>query len=166
MKLLLGGLLLLLAACGSGSGLGGTGPGASAAFAAGEEDVVEVRVVDRLPLESAELVAPDGRVHPAREIERDRIVEERPRPRPGFGVGVFGGSRGHVGTGVGIGFPIGGFDTGPGETRYESRARIPVDDMAAYRAGWPGWKVRLTVGIQEAGNIRAMEIPAPRPPDG
>jgi len=41
-----------------------------------------------------------------------------------------------------------------------------VGDMAAYRAGWPDWKIRLKVGTPEAGNVRFMEIPAPRPPEG
>ncbi len=159
-------LLCLLAACSSGGGSGGIAQTANASFAPGAPDVLEVRLTDRLPLESAQLVAPDGRFFPAREIERDRIVEQYPRAAPGFGVGVFGGSSGHVGTSVGVGFPIGGYGSGPRETRVQSLARIPVGDMAGYRAGWQHWKIRLQVGTPEAGNARTMEIPAPRPPEG
>lgn len=166
MKLLLAVLVLLLASCAGERESADIERSATAAFAPGTPDVVEVRLVDRLALESAELVAPDGRIFLAREIERDRVVEAPSRPGPGFGVGVFGGSSGHVGTSVGIGFPIGGFGDGAGETRVESRARIPVGDGAAYRAGWQSWKIRLKVGTPAAGNVRFMEIPAPRPPEG
>jgi hypothetical protein len=168
-RLAIAALLLLLAACSSDNGSGATAQAPNARFAPDAADVVEVRITDRLPLEAAELVAPDGSSVAARDIQRDRIVEQRQpvRAGPAFGVGVFGGSGGHFGTGAGIGFPIGGYgyESGPGETRVQSLARIEIPDMAAYRAGWPNWKVRLKLGTTEAGN-RTIEIPAPRPPEG
>lgn len=164
LSLLLSGLLL--AAC---AGDRGDEPAfrtpVTAGFAAGETDIVEVRVTDEQPVEVAELVGPDGRVYVAHQILRDRLVEERGGvvPNVGIGVGVAGGSRSRIGTSIGLGFPLGGFGGGADEAEVLSRARIRVDDMVAYRADWQDWKVRIQFGTPEAG-LRFMEVPAPAPP--
>lgn len=159
-------LLALLWACADEAGRGGS-QGAisrpvSATFAAGLPDVIEVRVADPEPVEQAELRAPDGRVYPAFQIDRDRVVQEGGGYSPfGVGVGVFGGSSSGVGTSFGVGLPLGGVGGAPREPQVASLARIRVDDMAAYRVDWPAWKVRLRLGEV---NPRFMELPAPRPP--
>lgn len=127
------------------------------------EDRVEVTAIDRQAMESAELVAPDGTAIAAYQIDRNRTVVDGDGPRPSVGVGVFGGSSGHIGTSVGIGFPLFGADD-PDEPVIDSRALIRVPDMAAYRAVWQTYRVRLRFGPPE--NERVMELPAPRPPEG
>lgn len=156
--------LLLLAAC-SGDGGDITRP-VSAEFAPADTETagaaIEVTVEDRQPVETAELVAPDGSATPAHQIDRSRIVEHG-AAQPSIGVGVFGGSSGRVGGGVGIGFPMG--SSGSYDRVIDSRALIRVPDMAAYRQGWQDWKIRIRLGTTET-NERVMEIPAPRPPEG
>lgn len=156
--------LLILAGC-TGGGDGVTRP-VSATFVESEDPTaaeIEVTVADRLPLETAELVAPDGSAIAAHRIDRSKVVE-RHEPEPSVGVGVFAGSRGRVGTSVGINVPV-GRSGAPYDPVIESRARLRVPDMAAYRAGWPEYRVRLQLGTSDV-NRRTMEIPAPRPPEG
>lgn len=156
----------LLAACAGERGGGAGAPPVTTSFAADAADTIEVMVTAERPVESAELAAPDGRVYPAYQILRDRVVEERGGgflPSLGIGVGVFGGSSTRVGTNVGVGFPLGGIGGGGSEAEVTSRARIRVEDMEAYRAGWQDWTVRLQLGKSETG-LRLMEVPAPPPP--
>ena len=158
-------VLLLLAACaGNTSGGGSISQPVTTAFAPGSADVIEVQVTDPLPVQQAELHAPDGRIFLAYQIDHDRVRQERGGYSPfGIGLGVFGGSASHVGTSVGIGLPFGGIEPAPREPQVMSLARIRVEDMAAYRTSWPGWKLRLRLGD---ANPRFMELPAPRPPEG
>ncbi|WP_119461517.1 hypothetical protein [Rhodospirillaceae bacterium SYSU D60014] len=137
----------------------------TASFVAEEADVVEVRVTDEQPVEAVELVGPDGRVYRAHQILRDRIVEERggALSNLGIGVGVTGGSSSRIGTSIGLGFPLGGFGGAADEPEVLSRARIQIEDMAAYRADWQDWTVRIQLGTSETG-LRFMEVPAPSPP--
>lgn len=131
-------------------------PGAAAA--------IEVRAVNPRPLTAAALVGPGGPVAVAQTIERDL-----PAASPGYGVGpdvgvgVYGGSSSGIGTGVFLGFPIGGYGVprpaDAGRTR--SRAVIPIADMAAYRQTWERTQVRLRFGSDELAEI--VEIPAPAP---
>lgn len=155
--------LMILAGCSAGGGAIVSRP-VSAEFAKAAPDAIEVEVKDRQPVETAELVAPDGSATPAYQIDRSKVVESY-APEPAFGVGVFGGSSGHIGTSVGINIPIGRSDTAPYEPVIESRALIRVPDMAAYRSNWQNWKIRIELGTSET-NERVMEIPAPRPPEG
>ena len=158
--------LLALAAC-SGDRDDGISSPVAARFIPGGADApqIEIEVTDRQAVETAELVAPDGAVTSAHQINRDRIVEGgRGGASPSVGVGVFGGSSGDIGTSIGIGIPIfGGYD--PGDPAIDSRAVIRVPDLAAYRAGWQQYRVRLRFGAAPE-NERVMEIPAPRPPEG
>ena len=124
---------------------------------------IEITATDRQPVETAELIAPDGTAIPAHQIDRNKTVEESRGGAPSVGVGVFGGSSGNVGTSIGIGFPLFGDDE-EREPVIDSRALIRVPDMDAYRAGWQHYRLRLRFGLPE--NERVMEIPAPRPPEG
>ncbi|GIK97568.1 MAG: hypothetical protein BroJett029_17770 [Alphaproteobacteria bacterium] len=155
----------LLAACSAGGGDIVSSPvGAAFSLAEGRVGEIEVTVADRQPVETAALVAPDGEATPAHQIDRSKTVEDEGGFMPSFGVGVFGGSSGHVGTSVGINIPV-GRSGAPHDPVIDSRARIRVPDMAAYRAGWQDWKIRIELGTG-AADRRVMEIPAPRPPEG
>lgn len=151
-----------------------------ASFAPNTTNVVQVAVEDRRPVEQVELIAPNGRVYVAQTITRDQLVDVYDRygyargyppgyseypygPRAGVGVGVFGGSSGRVGTSIGLGFPLGGYDTVERQVGYKSIARIPVDDMGFYQATWQKWRMRIRFNEPGGGN-RFIEIEAPPPP--
>lgn len=154
--------LLVLAAC-SGDDSEGIHQTAAARFDATAADRIEVTVEDPQPVETAELVAPDGTLTAAYQIDRSKVTERVYDAAPSVGVGVFGGSSGGIGTSVGIGFPIFGGSSAPRDAVIDSRALIQVPDMAEYRRRWQDYRVRVHLGTNEA-NRRVMEIPAPRPP--
>jgi hypothetical protein len=133
-----------------------------AAFEAGFPDVILVEVTDDLPVTKASLVAPDGRTIEAQGIDTDRRRRGGGGISPSFGVGVGGGSSSGVGGGVGIGFPIFGSGGSAVSDEYHSIARIRLDDVAAYRAGWQRTQVKLQLG--EAPDGREVVLPAPAPP--
>lgn len=134
-------------------------------FATGAPDTVEVQVTDRDPATQVELVAADGRVYPAYQILRDKTIETGGGASPSFGLGVGGGwgswGGSGVGTGIGIGIPLGGGGDYYRAPAVRTTARIRIEDAAAYRAGWQGWKVRVHMG-DDTG--RVIEMPAPKPP--
>jgi hypothetical protein len=140
-------------------------PPLTVGFAAGLGGVIEVTMTDRQPVEQASLIGPDGKAIVAYQISRDRLVVAGDSGvAAGLGMGVFGGSSGGVSSGFGIGFPL--FGSPPTtDTVFQSHALIRVEDMKAYRAGWPGWKLHLRLGSPETTE-RDVEFPAPRPPDG
>jgi len=166
----------LMAACANNQGTAGHQGSAAnpvvTSFSTGEQDTLEVQVTDREPVTRAELAAPDGRIFLAQRIDRERLTRQGGgygQPSLGVGVGVAGGSGGHVGTGVGVGFGfpfiIGGSDDyGYREPRVTSTALIHVPDMAAYRAQWQQWKVRVYLG--EGASQRMIEVAAPQPAAG
>ncbi len=135
-------------------------------FAAGLSDVVEVTMVDRQPVEQASLIGPDGKAIVAYQISRDRLaVASDPGIAAGVGMGVFGGSSGGISSGFGIGFPLFGSPPPTPEPVVQSHALIRVDDMKAYGADWPKWRLHLRLGSPETSE-RDVEFPAPRPPGG
>jgi hypothetical protein len=131
-------------------------------FSQSEQNTLDVQVTDRQPVTQAELASPDGQTFVAHQIDRERLSSGGGYGSPmGVGVGVGGGSGGFgVGTGFGIGF--GGGSGAPRDPRVTSTARIRVPDMAAYRAQWQQWKVRVTLG--EGSSRRTIEVGAPPPP--
>ena len=156
---------LLAAACGnSGSGNGGSAPQSSrspeaSAFFLTGEDTIEVRGFGRLPLDQAELVAPDGSTQVALDRRNEYVADDYYSGRPTVGVGGAGGSRGSA-VGVGISFPI--FEDRPSGSWYRSRASFPILDMGIYRATWRDWRIRLKFqGTAE--QARHVELPAPEP---
>ena len=157
--------ILLLGACSQRPTPPPAPPPLTVGFAAGLPDVVEVTMVDRQPVEQASLVNPDGKAFVAYQITRDRLaVGSDPGIAAGGGMGVFGGSSGGVSSGFGIGFPF--FGSPPTtDSVVQSHALIRVDDMNAYGADWPRWKLHLRLGSPETSE-RDVEFPAPRPPDG
>ncbi len=140
-------------------------------FSRSEQDTLQVQVTDREPVTKAELASPDGRIFLAHQIDRERLTRQGGsygQPSMGVGVGVGGGSGGDVGTGVGVGFGfpfvIGGGGDGYRAPRVASTALIHVPDMAAYRAQWQQWKVRVYIG--EGASQRVIEVAAPQPAAG
>ena len=135
----------------------------AASFAPEAADLLLVEVRDQDPVRAARLVAPDGSVYEAHAIDTDRIRGSGGGGfYPSVGVGVGGGSNSGVSTGVGIGFPIfGGGGGGAGRTEYRSTARIRVPDLAAYRANWQKYELRVTLG--EGAEEHQVVIPAPEP---
>lgn len=153
----------VLAACGEGGGGPGSRDGnlpeARAFFRSGE-DTIEVRGFGRLPLDQAELIAPDGATQVALDRNNEYVADDYYSGRPSVGIGGGGGSRG-AGVGVGLSFPI--LQDRSAGIWYRSRASFPILDMALYRATWRDWRIRLR--FQGTGEMmRQVELPAPEPP--
>lgn len=153
--------------------------GAAPVFAADKDDfeldwddgeIIVIALEDRRTFDTAVLVAPDGTEIAAFLINRERTDYAGNSGSGmdwGMGTGVAvgtGGSSG-VGVGVGIGFPIGGgSNADPSTISYRTQAQIRVPDMAAYRAGWDGWVLRIHLPKDELWTERTIELPAPEPP--
>ena len=159
---------LLLAACSSsnsGGGYGGTSsPYATGAhFVTDDPTVIEVTVRDPLPVARVVLVDPTGAETEAFDLQRDtQTYRSGGAPQPSMGVGVFGGSSGHVGTGIGIGIPI--FSSGPSNTAstvVDSRARVRIANPVLYRTTWQSWKLRAE--LDDGHNKRTIEMVPPKP---
>jgi hypothetical protein len=138
-------------------------PAFTAGFLAGSPDMVEVTLEDRQPIEKAELLAPDGTRLAADRISSDRTVTRMDQDGLGIGIAAEGGSSDSVDTDVGVSLPLFGTAQPSPAEAYDSRALIRVPDMAAYRASWPRWTLRLLLG-SPTGTERKVELPAPRPP--
>ncbi len=159
--------LLLLAACsnnGGGSGYGGNTPySTNAHFLASDATVIEVSIRDPLPVARVFLVDPTGAETAAYDIQRDRqTYRSNGGPRPSVGVGVSGGSSGHIGTGIGIGFPI--FSSGNSNYASEvvdSTAKVKIGNPVLYRSSWQSWKLR--VELEDGSNNRTIEMVPPKP---
>lgn len=127
-------------------------------------DTIEVDVVDRLPLRSAELIAPDGAATPASYL----TVDDTPRfatgqsalNNPWRGVIEPGGLlpallaqnaqagaavRGHVQLLAMVSF-----------------AQIPLPDPVVYRRQWQQYRIRLRFGTPP--DLETRVVPAPAPP--
>jgi hypothetical protein len=135
-----------------------------------EGEIVAIELEGRRTFDTAVLVAPDGTETAAFLIDRERTDDAGGSSSGmswGMGTGVAvgtGGSSG-VGVGVGIGFPIGGgSNADPSTIRYRTEAQIRVPDMAAYRASWQDWVLRIHLPKDELWTERTIELPAPEPP--
>ena len=133
-------------------------------------EIIVIELQDRRTFDTARLVAPDGTEIAAFLIDRERTDyagDNGSGMSWGIGTGVAvgtGGSSG-VGVGVGIGFPIGGSGSNdPSTISYRTEAQIRVPDMAAYRANWQEWVLRIHLPKDELWTERTIELPAPEPP--
>jgi len=124
-------------------------------------EIIVVALEDARTFDQAVLVAPDGSEIPAFSMERDRETNTQ-AVQPSLGTGVSGGSNG-VGVGVGLSFPLGGFDDDT-SIDYRTRAQIRVPDMAAYRANWQQWVLRIHQPMENIYGERTLTFPAPEPP--
>jgi hypothetical protein len=160
--------IVLLAACADD----GSSPLASdqvrARFApGGVVDVVEVDVVNRLPLRKAELVAPDGQATPAAYLNVNpspsiTSYEEFPNdPYAGHALGV-----GNIASGMSLPPVTGG---APQQRAMFlvmiSSASIPLPDPVEYRRDWRNYRIRLSFGDAPDG-VETREVDAPEPPLG
>ncbi len=130
-------------------------------------EIIVIELDDARTFDEAVLIAPDGREIAAYEIDRDRETSSGSSGTSwgmGTGIGVGTGGSSGVGVGVGIGFPVAGSSDGT-TTRYETEARIRVPDMAAYRAGWQGWVLRVHLPAEGPATERTIDFPAPEPPE-
>jgi hypothetical protein len=147
------------------SGAGGIGLPVTARFVAGKPDLIEVSIRDAQPADHVELVAPDGAATAAYQLDRERVTMAPTAPTGvQWGFGISGGSSSGVQPRLGVGIPIFG-QPSPPTPREEmlSTARIKVPDMAAYRAQWRHWVIRILFGT-EGPSPRKMEMAAPAPP--
>jgi hypothetical protein len=156
---------------GGGGGYGGVGSGSpsnvpygtNATFLKDDPTVIEVSVRDPLPAARVFLIDPSGVQTAAFDLQRDRqVYRSGSGARPNVGVGVFGGSSGHVGTGIGIGFPI--FSSG--QSNYttsvvDSRAKVKIPNPVLYRETWQRWKIK--VELEDGSNKRTIEMVPPKP---
>ncbi len=132
----------------------------------GVVDVIEVDAIDRLPLRSAELVAPDGTATAAASIAVNPAPSETFSQQ--FPASPY--------TSAGFGFAnIGADGTAPGgaggvpqaQSRLLAMAAttsIAVPDPVAYRRGWRDYRIRLRFGDPPGAVER--QIAAPEPPPG
>jgi hypothetical protein len=130
-------------------------------FAEDAPDTVEVILRDRKPVERAELVPATGQAYDAGPIRRERIAVDADG-QPIVGLQASGGSS-EIDS-LGVTLPLFGIEKPKAQIMMLSTARIRVADMAAYRAGWPRWIVRLRLGTPQTTE-RTVEFPAPRPPE-
>lgn len=128
-------------------------------------DAIEIDAVDRLPLRTAELIAPDGEATPASYLHVDpspsvtfyqRFVDS-PYVGNSFGVGNIT---------AGAPFPADLSGAPQANARLLamiSTASIPLPDEIAYRRDWRSYRIFLSFG-DLAGEVERRVLPAPEPP--
>jgi len=82
--------------------------------------------------------------------------------RPSVGIGGFGSSGGGFGTGIGLGFPLGGATPPSAAGPIRSRTRLTIPDANDYAADWQKAVVRLRFGTPPA-ELSVADVPAPPP---
>jgi hypothetical protein len=130
----------------------------------GVVDAIEVDAIDRLPLRTAELVAPDGRATPASYLHVS--------PSPGVAFSQRFVDSPYEGNVFGVGglSPVPADVTGApqGAARLlamVSTASIPVPDEVEYRREWRSYRIFLSFG-DLPGEVERHVLPAPQPPPG
>jgi hypothetical protein len=128
-------------------------------------DAIQIDAVDRLPLRSAELIAPDGEATAASYLHVDpspsvtfyqRFVDS-PYAGNSFGVGN-----------ITAGAPFSADLSGAPQANARllamvSIASIPLPDEIAYRREWRSYRIFLSFG-DLAGEVERRVLPAPEPP--
>lgn len=163
------GILVTVAACGYDSPKpSAIDDSVSSAISAEDANVIVVNISDPLPVKSARLIDPAGIATDAFAIDtsRNTYFERRSGSYgPNVGVGIGGGSNGGVSTGIGIGIPLFGSGSSSGSSTThlvtDSRIRVRVNDMAAYRANWQRYK--LAVDLDNGVRRRSFEMTPPAP---
>ena len=132
----------------------------------GVADAIEVDATNRLPLRTAELVAPNGDATPASylHVSSDPGVTYYQRffssPYVGNAMGVGTIVVGNpVTTDIGRGAPQGAVRL----LAMVSTASIPLPDEIAYRRDWRSYRVFLSFG-DLSGEVERQVLPAPEPP--
>jgi hypothetical protein len=130
-------------------------------------DVIQVNAINRLPLRTAELIAPDGQatpasyltVNPAPSVASYQAFPNRPYPGSGFDVGTI--------TAAAPAAPLTGSAPQQRVTflKMVANASIPLPDSVEYRREWRSYRIRLTFGTPP-GETETQEVAAPEPPPG
>lgn len=157
--------VLVLAACSSsGGGGGGSSYRTEAHLLVADPTVIQLLVSDPLPVARMVLIDPSGVETAAYDIQRDtQTYSSNGGVQPSVGVGVFGGSSGHVSTGIGIGIPIfSSGSSGYSGTMVDSLALVRIPDPVLYRSTWQSWKLRAELDDGH-GNARIIEMVPPKP---
>jgi hypothetical protein len=133
----------------------------------GVVDVIEVNAINRLPLRTAELIAPDGQatpasyltVNPSPSVTSYQQFPNRPYPGSGFGFGSI--------TGAAPTAPLTGAAPQQQVTllRMVANASIPLPDPVEYQRDWRNYRIRLTFGTPP-DETETRELDAPEPPPG
>jgi hypothetical protein len=148
-KLLALAVALPIAACSTS-----TAPPPNSAQAQIVGDSIQVNVSDTQPASSAALVGPAGETIPAAGIAVKQTPYQTYSPPPTIGLGI-GGFSGHVGSGLGLGLPLGSATPAGGSDQYVSAVTLPIP--AGYAKNWQSYKVQVQVGN------RLVTIAAPSP---
>jgi hypothetical protein len=161
-------IMVLCAACPDGSLPPLAGDEIRVRFpAGGVVDVIEVDVVNRLPLRKVELIAADGQATPA------AFLNVNPSPSvtsyQGLSNGPYAGDAFGVGN-IAAGMPPLALTGGASQQRTTflamiSTASIPLPDPVEYRRDWRSYRVRLSFG-DAPGEVETREVDAPEPPPG
>jgi hypothetical protein len=128
-------------------------------------DVIEVEAVNRLPLRSAELIAPDGQTTPA------SYLNVTPSPSvtyyQEFSDAPYAGSPFTIGN-LTSGAPLSNGIAGTPQGRTQllamvSTASIPLPDEIGYRRDWRSYRIFLSFG-DFASEVERRVLAAPEPP--
>ena len=161
--------LFLVAAC--DAGVSAPPPAVTAAAVqagfprGGLADTITISAVERLPLRTAELVAPDGSATPANWIDVNNS------PSVATGQRVANNPWDTAVTGSSAAAALTNQDAEAGATlqgRVQflgtiSTAEIALPDPVAYRRDWTSYRIRLTFGTPP-NDVATSEIAAPEPP--
>jgi hypothetical protein len=132
----------------------------------GVVDAIQIDAVDRLPLRSAELIAPDGEATPASYLHVDPAPSVTFYQRS-FNGSFAGNSFGGLGnTASGNPFPaeLSGAPQGSAQLlAMVSTASISLPDEVAYRREWRSYRIFLSFG-DLAGEVERRVLAAPEPP--
>jgi hypothetical protein len=128
-------------------------------------NVIEVDAVDRLPLRTAELVAPDGEATPAFYLyvnPSPNVTYYQRFPSSPYGDSTFG--IGDLAAGVPFPADLAGAPQGNQKLlAMVSTASIRLPDEVAYRRDWRSYRIFLSFG-DLAGEVARRVITAPEPP--
>jgi hypothetical protein len=133
----------------------------------GVVDVVEVDAVDRLPLRTVQLIAPDGEatpatyltVKPSQSFTSDQEFPNGPYAGNALSIGNFA-----------AGLPLPDLIGQAPQQRVAflamvATASIPLPDPVEYRRDWRNYRIRLDFG-DAPGEVESREVAAPEPPPG
>jgi hypothetical protein len=157
-------VLALLAGCGAESGLPPLPTDQIRARfpLGGVVNTIEVDAVNRLPLRTAELVAPDGETTPASYLHVDpspSVTFYQRRIDSPYEGNAFGFNSVGAVPDIVAGAPQGGAQF----QAMVSTASIPLPDEIEYRRDWRSYRIFVSFG-DVSGEVERQVLPAPEPP--
>ena len=133
----------------------------------GVVDTIQVDAIDRLPLRSAELIAPDGLATPASylNVNASPTVTYYPRfTNSPYASDTFG--VGNLASGALLPMEIGGAPQGSAQLlAMISTASILLPDPVEYRRDWRSYRIFLSFGDLPS-EVERRVLAAPEPPPG